>query len=228
MAMRIGILGGISHESTAAYYTLLHQKYYHKFRNYHYPEVVVYSLDFQKFTNLENQNQTAEYVAYILSGIVGLRNAGADFVAMAANSPHAVFNELSTRSPIPMLSIVDVTIDRARALGLKNLLLLGIQFTMQKNFYAAVGGEQGIAVFAPSEADQVVCNDMIFRELVVGEIQDSSRKRLQEMISEYDADGVILGCTELPLILRDRDCDLPLLNTMDLHVQAALDYALRS
>jgi aspartate racemase len=226
MAKRIGILGGISHESTAAYYTRLHHKYYEKFGNHYYPEVVIYSLDFQKFTDMEDQNRTAEYIDYILSGIIGLHKAGADFALMSANSPHAVFPEVSVRSPLPMLSIVDSTIHRAEALGLEKLLLLGIRFTMQKNFYAGPGLDRGIEVITPSEADQTVVNDVIFSELVVGATKESSRAKLVELISKYETSGVILGCTELPLLLSDPDCELPLLDTMDLHVEAALDYAL--
>ncbi len=226
MAKRIGILGGISHESTAAYYTRLHHKYYEKHGNFYYPEVVIYSLDFQKFTDMEDQNRTAEYIDYILSGIIGLHKAGADFALMSANSPHAVFPEVSARSPLPMLSIVDGTIHRAETLGLEKLLLLGIRFTMQKNFYAGPGLDRGIEVVTPSAADQTLVNEVIFSELVVGKIRESSRARLVELISSYEVSGAILGCTELPLLLSDQDCELPLLDTMDLHVQAALDHAL--
>jgi aspartate racemase len=225
MAKRIGILGGISHESTAVYYTRLHHKFYEKYGNHYYPEVVIYSLDFQKFTDMEDQNRTADYIDYILSGIVGLHKAGAEFALMSANSPHAVFSEVSARSPLPMLSIVDATLHRAEELGLKKLLLLGIRFTMQGNFYAGAGLDRGIEVMTPTEADQVCVNELIFNELVMGEIKKSSRATLVDLISGYEVSGVILGCTELPLLLRGEDCDLPLLDTMDLHVEAALDYA---
>ena len=223
---RIGLLGGISHESTAAYYTRLHHRYYERHRNYHYPEIVIYSLDFQKFTDMENKAQPEEYIEYILSGVIALHNAGADFALMAANSPHAVFPEVAAGAPLPILSIVESTIQRAKSLRLEKLLLLGIRFTMQKNFYADAGLESGIEVITPLEADQTVVNELIFNELVVGEIRQSSRTRLVELISSYEVSGVILGCTELPLILSDQDCDLPLLDTLELHVQAALDHAL--
>jgi len=187
---------------------------------------VIYSLDFQKFTDMENRNQMAEYIEYILSGVIGLHSAGADFALMAANSPHAVFPQVAARSPLPMLSIVKSTIHRAVTLGLEKLLLLGIRFTMQKNFYAGPGRERGIEVITPSEADQTVVDEVIFSELVLGDIRESSRSRLVEVMSSYEVSGVILGCTELPLLLNGDDCELPLLDTMDLHVQAALDHAL--
>jgi aspartate racemase len=225
MAKRIGILGGISHESTAEYYARLHRKYYEKYRNHYYPEVVIYSLDFQKFTDMEDRDQTAEYIEYILTGIKGLHQAGADFALMSANSPHAVYSEVAARAPLPMLSIVDSTIHRAEILGLEKLLLLGIRFTMQKNFYAAPARDREIEIIIPSESDQTLVNETIFDELVVGEVRESSRQKLAELISSYDVTGVILGCTELPLLLREQDCTLPLLDTLDLHVQAALEEA---
>ena len=117
-------------------------------------------------------------------------------------------------------------VHRAETLGLAKLLLLGIRFTMQKNFYAGPGLDFGIEVITPSETDQTVVDEVIFSELVVGEIREESRARLVEVISSYEVSGVILGCTELPLLLSDQDCELPLLDTMDLHVRAALDYAL--
>ncbi len=226
MAKRIGILGGISHESTAAYYTLLHQKHHETYGDYHYPEIVVYSLNFQKFTDMEDRDQTEDYIDYIVSGIAGLYRAGADFAVMAANSPHAVYPELAKRSPIPMVSIVDVTLQRAKSLGLKKCLLLGIKFTMQKNFYGAIAHNYGIEVCVPTLADQALVNAIIFDELVLGNIIRESKRQLMMVISAYEVDGVILGCTELPLILRAGDSVLPLLNTLELHVQAALDYSL--
>ncbi|MCP4166723.1 MAG: amino acid racemase [Chloroflexi bacterium] len=226
MAKRIGILGGISHESTAAYYTLLHQKYNEMYGDYYYPEIVVYSLNFQKFTDMEDRDQTEEYIDYIASGITGLYRAGADFAVMAANSPHAVYPELAKCSPIPMVSIVDVTIQRAKSLGLKKCLLLGIKFTMQKNFYGAIARNHGIKVCVPSLADQVLVNAIIFDELVLGSVTQESKRQLLMVISAYEVDGVILGCTELPLILHAEDSELPLLDTLELHVQAALDYSL--
>lgn len=234
MPKRIGILGGISHESTAVYYQKIHEAYFARHQNYYYPEVVVYSLDFQKFTDLEDSGDTEGYIRYILSGLHALDRAGADFALMAANSPHAVYDEVAARSHLPLLSIVDVTADYAARCGLRRLLLLGIRFTMQTNFYRAACARHGISVLVPSDAEQELVNRIIFDELVVGNIRSESREKLLAVINRYrqeadpgnEIDGVILGCTELPLILRPDDADLPLLNTLDLHVSAALDLAL--
>lgn len=223
---RIGILGGFSHVSTNEYYMQLHSKYYERRRDYYYPEMVVYSLDFQKFTDLENSGDLDAYSAYACSGIRALNDAGVDFILMAANSPHAVFGRLAEQSTVPMLSILDVTLLEARRRRLQSLLLLGIKFTMQSRFYADRGRELGVRVTSPSPAHQDEIDQIIFGELSLNVISSVSRNRLLQIISEYDVEGAILGCTELPLILRPRDASIPLLDTIDLHTEAALSWAL--
>ena len=226
MWKRIGIVGGISHESTAAYYQRLHARYYQLEGNYHYPEVIVYSLDFQRFTDLEEGDDRQATVDYILTGLRALERAGADLGLMAANSPHAVYGDLEALSPLPLISIVEVTAREAARLGLGRLLLLGIRFTMEGSFYAEAFRQQGLAIVTPDTADRELINSIIFEELVVGRVEASSRQRLLEIIGRYDVEGVILGCTELPLLLKEGDAAAPLLNTLDLHVEAALDLAL--
>ena len=225
MSKRIGILGGISHESTAKYYTLLHEKYHARLGDYHYPEVVVFSLDFQRFTDHENTDRDA-YVEYIMHGVRGLEDAGAEFIVMAANSPHAVYREVSEAASVPMISISDATAEKAAELGLERVLLLGIKFTMQSTFYQEKLGEHGIAVMTPDEEEQDEINRIIFDELVIGVHKEENKNRLLEIMGGYPVDGVILGCTELPLIIGEGDTELAVLDTVDIHVEATLDYAL--
>lgn len=222
---RIGILGGISYESTIKYYELILKKYYEKYKDYYYPEIIIFSLNFQKFTDFENRNER-KYIEYIIEGIASLEKAGAEFVVMAANSPHAVFEEVEKRSNIPLLSIVEVTAHKAFENGLKRLLLLGIKFTMQSVFYQDVCKKYGITVVVPSDEDQDEINAIIFDELVIGVFKEESKKRLIDIINAYQVDGVILGCTELPLLVHQRDVGVPLLNTLELHAEAALIYSL--
>jgi aspartate racemase len=226
LAKRIGILGGISHESTLRYYKLIHEKYFRRRGDYHYPEVVVFSLGFQRFTDLEDRGDTEEYIDYIMEGVRSLENAGAEFVVMAANSPHAVFYQVQKRAGVPMISIAEVTAEEAEREGLRTLLLLGIRFTMQSTFYREVCGRHGIEVVTPSEEEQDEIDGIIFDELVLGIIRDESKRRFLEIIGGYDVDGVILGCTELPLILGQEDAEVRMLDTVELHVEAALDYSL--
>ena len=225
MAKRIGVLGGISHESTARYYSLIHEKYYARRGDYHYPEVVVYSLDFQRFTDHENGDRAA-YIGYIMQGVRGLEAAGAELIVMAANSPHSVYDEVSRLAGAPVLSMTDATMLRARGLGLRRLLLLGIKHTMRGTFYQEAGRRHGVQVVTPSEGEQDEVDRIVFKELVVGFHREESRRRLLDIMGAYPVDGVILGCTELPLTLGQGDSELPLLDTLDIHVEAALDHAL--
>ena len=226
MTKRIGILGGISAESTVEYYRRIIRGYYERRQDYHYPEIIIFSLDFQRFTDFEDAGDRAGYVAEIMSGIDALQGADVDFILMAANSPHAVFDEIEARARVPMLSIVQVTAEAAQARGIHKLLLLGIAFTMQSSFYQEACRRLDIEVLTPSESEQDEINRIIFDELTRGIFKESSRARLLAIIDRYPVDGVILGCTELPLILHQRDADVVLLDTLELHTQAALDYAL--
>ena len=222
----MGILGGISPVSTTRYYERIVELYYQRKQDYHYPEIVIYSLDFQYFTDLENSANRAEYIEEIVRGIRCLERSGADFGIMAANSPHAVFKEVESRVEIPLLSIVDTTAKKASNLELERLLLLGIKFTMQSSFYRDAFQDYGIEVISPSPSHQDEIDAMIFDELVLNIIKEETRDRLIEIIGCYQADGVILGCTELPLILHQETVPIPVLDTLNLHVEAALDYAL--
>jgi aspartate racemase len=226
MSKRIGILGGISHESTAKYYELILKKYFEEFGNYYYPEIVIFSLNFQKFTDYEDNNDIEGYLNYIMDGIESLEKSEVDFIVMAANSPHAVFGSVKEKATVPVLSIAEITAENARQQGLKKLLLLGIKFTMQSDFYQSVCSAKGIEVITPDAGEQDTVNRIIFDQLCVGNFTEDSKRKLLEIIDNYNVEGVILGCTELPLILHQVDSDKRFLNTLNLHAEAALEYAL--
>jgi aspartate racemase len=225
-AKRIGILGGISYQSTIKYYELIHQWYFERNKDYYYPEIVIFSLNFQKFTDYETVNHKEFYIEYIMEGIQALQNAGTDFIIMAANSVHSVCNEIKHRARVPIVSIVDAVVHKCKAERISHVLLLGIKFTMQSSFYPEALVRNGMKVTIPSESEQNEINRIIFEELTVGIFHHHSKKKLLEIIGKYDVDGVILGCTELPLIIRQEDTTIKLLDTLELHAEAALNYAL--
>ena len=163
MSKKIGILGGISHASTVRYYEYILKKYHARRRDYHYPEVVIFSLDLAKLIGFEERDDLDSYVRYLTSGLQALEKAGVDFIVIAANSPHAVFEIVQKRVSIPMISIVETTALRAEKLGLKKLLLTGIKSTMQSAFYSDVFQKYSIPVLTPDEAEQDEINDAIFR-----------------------------------------------------------------
>ena len=131
---RIGILGGMSYESTIKYYDQILEAYHALKHDYNYPEVIIFSLNFQKVIDLEHGDNRKKYLEYLMEGIKALQQAGAYFIVMAANSPHAVYDDLSQLTEVPILSIVKVTAEKAQQENLKKVLLLGIKFTMQSTF----------------------------------------------------------------------------------------------
>jgi aspartate racemase len=163
-----------------------------------------------------------------MQGIRALEGAGADFIIMAANSPHAVFQDVEKAANVPLVSIAEVTAKHARDAGMKTLLLMGIKFTMQAAFYRDICESYGMTIMIPSEEEQDEINRIIFEELVLGIFKEESRSYLLRIISSNDVDGVILGCTELPLLLQQDDVSIRLFDTLKLHVEAALDFSLQS
>ncbi len=223
---RIGILGGMSYESTLKYYDLILQKYFKLFNDYNYPEIVIFSLNFQKLIDYELGDDKEKYIEYLMSGIRSLEKSGVSFIVMAANSPHAVYKELENYSEVPLLSIVETTATKARQENIKKLLLLGIKFTMQSTFYQDYCKKLSIEVITPSDEEQNEINTIIFDELVIGLFKQESKRRIIQIINGYKVDGVILGCTELPLILNQNDTEVKLLDTVELHTEATLNYYL--
>jgi len=223
---KIGILGGMSYESTIKYYDLLLQKYYDKYYDYNYPEILIYSLNFQKVIDYELGNDKPKYVDYLMSGINSLQKGGADFIIMAANSPHAVYDDLVQKAEVPILSIVEVTAEKALEMGLDKLLLIGIKFTMQSSFYQRIFENSNMQIVTPVDIEQDLIDQIIFDELVIGKFKNESEQKLLEIIYNYEVDGVILGCTELPLILHKNDTSIKLLDTIEIHVEATLKYAM--
>jgi aspartate racemase len=227
LAKRIGIIGGISHESTIKYYEYILKKYYARKRNYHYPEMVIFSLDLKKLMEFEDREDMDGYIHYIREGIKALEKAGAEFIVIAANSPHSVFEVVEKMASVPMISIVEVAAREAEKWDMKKLLLIGIKYTMQSSFYQDVFKKHGMEVITPSEEEQDEINKIVFNELVLGIFKKETRIKLINIIKNYKVDGVILGCTELPLILDQEDTEVKLLNTLVLHARAALDFALK-
>lgn len=223
---KIGILGGMSYESTIKYYDLLLQKYYDEYNDYNYPEILIYSLNFQKVIDYELGNDTPKYVNYLMGGINSLQKGGADFIIMAANSPHAVYDDLVKKTNLPILSIVEATAEKALELGLNKLLLIGIKFTMQSSFYQRIFEKFNMQVITPEDIEQDLIDQIIFDELVIGKFKNESKQKMLEIIHNYDVDGVILGCTELPLIFHKNDTSIKLLDTIEIHVEAALKFAM--
>ena len=223
----VGIVGGIAPESTVEYYRLLIASYREKKRDGSYPRILINSIDMKKMLDLIAAKELAEMTEYLLEEVRKLARAGADFGLLASNTPHLVFEDLHRQSPIPLLSIVEAACEAAQALKLKKVGLFGTRFTMQGGFYPEVFTKQGIEIILPTLDDQNYIHEKYMGELVNGVFLDETRERLLLIVERLKAkdgiQGLILGGTELPLILREEFArEVPFLDTTKIHVERAV------
>ena len=222
-----GIVGGIGPESTIDYYRQMVASYRKQRPDGSFPPILINSIDLTRMLDLIATGKMNEVTDYLAGAVKKLERAGADFALMAANTPHIVFDAVAQRAPIPMISIVQATCDVAKSRGLTRLGLFGTRFTMQGSFYPDAFFKQGLEVFAPSEQDQDYIHEKYMGELVHGVFSDETRRGLLEivdrLVDQRQVQGLILGGTELPLILRDESYrDIPFLDTTRIHVERAV------
>jgi aspartate racemase len=234
----LGIIGGLGPESTLDYYQRIIALFRERTGDRHYPEFVIVSVDLRKGLDFMEANDLSGMANYLLEGIAKLARAGADFGIISANTPHIVFDEVASRSPIPLISIVEAACAAAKAQNLKRLVLFGTRYTMQANFYPKVFAREGIELLVPDPHDQDYIHDKYMNELVPGKFLADTRAGLLAIVDrmkttsgppsqsygEAGIDGVILAGTELPLILRDSAHNgIPFLDTTKIHVETAVD-----
>lgn len=224
MMKTVGIIGGIGPESTVEYYRLIIASYREQKQDGRYPSILINSIDLKKVLDLIGANEFAKVTEYLVGEVQKLARAGADFGALASNTPHIVFDALRQQSPIPLVSIVEATCEAARALGLKRVGLFGTRFTMQGRFYPDVFSREGITLAVPEPDEQAYIHEKYMSELVHGIVLPETRERLLTIVDRLKErqgiQGLILGGTELPLILRDvRDRGIPFLDTTTIHVK---------
>jgi aspartate racemase len=225
---RIGILGGMSPESTVAYYEYITRTYTERFGDYGYPEILIYSVSFQSYVDWPNQDRWDLVAQGLSEAAKKLAAAGADVLLIATNTMHLVFDEVQASVDLPMLSLLDATGEAILARGLRTVGLLGTRFTMEKTFYQEALARQGITVLVPGADDRATMNRIIYDELVAGQIRDESRASTVAIIrklADRGVQGVILGCTEIPLLVSEADAGIPLFDTTTIHAEAALNYA---
>jgi aspartate racemase len=228
MHKRIGILGGMSPESTVEYYQYITRAYTQRFGDYGYPDIIIYSVSFQPYVDWPNEDRWDLVGQGLSQAAQRLEAAGADFIVIATNTMHLVLDQVQTSIHIPVLSLLDVVGAAILAKGFKTVGLLGTRFTMEKNLYQDALARKGITVLIPGAGDREVVNRVIYDELVAGQIRAESRAGYVDIIQRLaarGAQGVILGCTEIPLLVSEADAGLPLFDTTLLHAEAALNYA---
>jgi aspartate racemase len=227
--LRVGIVGGLGPESTVDYYRRILEEW-QRAGGANTPPMIIDSLDANTALRLAGSDRPA-FTAYILDSVLRLARAGADFVVITANTPHLMFNELAAESPVPMISIVEVCADEAERLGLKRLGLLGTRFTMEAPFYPDVFSRRGIEIVVPADSDRTWVHSRYVDQLLKGDFRDETRSEFTELVerlrSKAQIDGVILGGTELPLLLgSEAIAGRPVLDTTRLHVRAIVRYML--
>lgn len=231
----IGIIGGLGPESTLDYYREIISAFKSKDGNLAYPEIVLFSVNLDAVMTLIDEKNWAGLSRVLSEKIEALHQAGAEFAAIASNTPHIVFQEVQASSPIPLLSIVEATCDKARQMGVQRAGLMGTQLTMASDYYQKVFQPQGISIAVPSEKEQQFIHEKLFTEIELGIFKDATRKALFEiaerMMAAESIDALILGCTELPLIMPEKimtenGYEIPFLNTTAIHCERIVSYCI--
>ena len=223
----LGIIGGLGPESTIDYYGKIIALYRDRTGDGSYPQFIVNSVNLKKGLDFMEANNLPGMADYLVEEIGKLARAGASFGLISANTPHIVFDEVASKSPIPLVSIVEATCAAAKARELKRLALFGTRYTMQATFYPKVFSRERIELLVPNLEDQTYIHDKYLNELVPGQFLPATRAGLlaivDRMKANSDIDGVILAGTELPLILRESEHNgIPLLDTTEIHCEAAV------
>jgi aspartate racemase len=222
----IGILGGVGPESTVDYYKEIIAAFNTLYQELAYPEIIIYSANLNELMSIVNAKKWSQLSEWLLEKFFYLHRAGAEFAAIASNTPHIVFDEIKDKSPIPILSIVEATCSKAQETGLKKIGLLGTKLTMETDFYIKPFAERGMSIVMPTEPEQKLIHHKLFSEIELGVFKDSTRDDflsiIKRMVDEDKIDSLILGCTELPLILTESKYNIPFLNTTAIHCESII------
>jgi aspartate racemase len=225
----IGLLGGMSWESTVEYYRLINQDVGIRLGGLRSAKIVLYSVDFHEIEQLQHAGQWDQAAALLCTAARAVERAGAQCLAICTNTMHKLANEIAGAIAIPLIHIGDATALAIRRQGISHVGLLGTKFTMEQDFYKRRLLEHGITVATPADPERDSVHSIIYDELCRGIISPASRARYREIISNLvDAGvaGIVMGCTEIPLLVRPEDCRVPLFNTTQIHAQAVVDWAL--
>ena len=224
----LGIIGGIAPGSTVDYYNQIIAAYREQRPDGSYPALIINSIDLNKMLGFLFASEFDGLTDYLAAEVQKLANAGADFGLLASNTPHIVFPQLSKRSPIPLISIVECACEAAKQMGLKRLGIFGLRSTMQGQFYPEVFSKAGVDLVMPKEDEREYIHEKYMNELIPGNFLAETRERIlaimQRMKKHDGMEGAVLAGTELPLLLRSSSsAGIPFLNTTRIHVQAAVE-----
>jgi aspartate racemase len=227
----IGLIGGISWLSSVEYYRIINEYIGKRMDKHHSAKIVMYSMDLEELLPLQHQVRWDEIANITIDAAQKIERAGADFVLICANTMHKIADKVATNINIPLLHITDVTAKEIQLKGLRKVGLLGSKFTMMQEFYKGrLLTKYGLEVITPNQSDMETIHLIIENELIFGEIKEVSRQKYRAIIDKLvdnGAEGVILGCTEIPLLIKQEDSNVPLFDTTRIHALAAAKLALQ-
>jgi aspartate racemase len=227
----MGLIGGMSWESSAEYYRIINQEMNRRLGGVHSAQCLMYSLDFEEIKRLQHEGDWDRLATEMKAAAVRLERGGADFIVLCTNTMHRLADAISASVSIPVLHIADPTAGRIKAAGLERIGLLGTAFTMEQDFYKGrLHEHHGLEVIVPDEDDRRIVHEIIYKELVLGHVRPESRQAYRAIIArlvERGAQAVILGCTEIMLLVSEEDSAVPLFDTTTIHALAAVDWALK-
>jgi aspartate racemase len=227
----IGLIGGMSWESSIEYYRIINETVKAKLGGLHSAKSIMYSVDFADIEILQHQGQWAEAAQMLIDAAKNLENSGADFIVLCTNTMHKVADDIQANVKIPLLHIADATAQLVNDSGIKKIGLLGTRFTMEEEFYKGrLSQKYGLNVNVPNAQEREIVHRVIYDELVIGEIRQHSKEQyigIIEQMVHQGAEGVILGCTEIGLLIHKQDSQVPLFDTTRIHAEAAAEYALK-
>lgn len=226
----VGLIGGMSWESTVTYYKIINETVKEKLGGLHSAKCILYSVDFQEIEECQANGNWEKSGEILGEAANNLEKAGADFIVICTNTMHKVVNQIKEKISIPILHIAEMTAEKILEKGLKNIALLGTKYTMEQDFYKSKLIEKGINVIIPDKNDIEIINEVIYDELCLGTINSNSKKKFLEIVDKLrskGAEGIILGCTEIGLLIKNADTDVPLFDTAIIHAEQAAIYSIK-
>ncbi len=227
----IGLIGGMSWESSLEYYRIINEKVKEKLGGFHSAKSLMYSVDFEEIEKLQHLGNWAEATRMMIDAAQRVERGGADCIVICTNTMHLMAEEVENSIKIPLLHIADVTARKIKEKGHRVVGLLGTRFTMEQDFYRGrLKEKHGIDVLIPEEEERIAIHAILYDELCLGEIKKESKEKFKTIIGNLEArgaEGIILGCTEIPLIVKQEEYEIFLYDTTTLHAEAAVDFALQ-
>jgi aspartate racemase len=227
----IGLIGGMSWESSLEYYRIINEQVKNRLGALHSAKSLMYSVDFQEIEEVQHQGKWDEAAKSMIEAAQRLQKGGADFIVICSNTMHKVSEDVEKNMRVPLLHIADATAEKIKGAGFKKIGLLGTRFTMEEDFYKGrLIRRYGLEVIIPDKKDRRIVHNVIYKELCLGVMKPSSRDQFKEIIKNFvrnGAEGVILGCTEIPLLVKQEEVEVRLFDTTRIHAESAVEYALK-